>query len=190
MRSGIANGAFKRRGEKFVVVVEANPVLASCLADCHELFDRFALGFCLVHFLLQGGVVVCYDHLDFGGVESVFQILGGEHVRCRDGDCANAVQSEQEKPEFVATAQDEHHAVALLDTLFYKEIRRALGGKRQVLERVNVAFIVIVTPHEGFTLRLRLGIFVNNVISEVKIVRNRYLEIFIQVFIRLVINFR
>ena len=129
MRCGIANGAFKRRWEKFIVIVEADPVLASGLADSHELFDRFALGLCFVHFLLQGGIVICHDHLDFGSVESVFQIFGGEHVRCRDRNRANAVQRQQEKPEFIAAAQNEHHAVAFFDSLFYEEICRALGGK-------------------------------------------------------------
>ena len=126
--SGYACGAFECRWEKFVVVVEANPVLACGLADGHELFDRFAFGLCLIDFLLQCRVFVCDDHLDFGGVEAVFQIFGGKHVRCRNGNCANAVEREQKEPEFIAAAENEHHAVAFFDSLFYEEIRGALGG--------------------------------------------------------------
>ena len=118
VRRGFAFGARELGGEDFVVVVEADPVLAGGLAHGHEFLDGGALRLGFFHLFLEAGLVVAYDHLDFGRVESVFQVFGGEHVRCRDGDGSDAVQCEQEKPELVTAAEDKHHAVALLDSLF------------------------------------------------------------------------
>ena len=179
MRRGFAFGARELGGEDFVVVVEADPVLAGGLAHGHEFLDGGALRLGFFHLFLEAGLVVAYDHLDFGRVESVFQVFGGEHVRCRDGDGSDAVQCEQEKPELVTAAEDEHHAVALLDSLFHEEVRGALGGKREVLERVDVAFVVVVAPHQCFALGFRRGIFVHDVIGEVEVFRDSYLEILV-----------
>ena len=187
MCRGVTRGAFERGREKFVVVIKADPVLACRLANGHELFDRIALGFRLIDFFLHSRIIVSHHHLDLGGVKTIFQVFGGKHVRCRDGDCANAVQCQQKEPEFVATAQNQHHAVALLDSLLYEKVCRALGGKRQILERENMAFVVVIAPHERFAFRLVLGIFVNDIVCKVKVVRNRYLEILVQVFVRVVI---
>ena len=123
------------------------PVLTGGLANGYELFDRSAFGFSLVHFFLECGLVVGDDHLHFGSLEAVFQVFGGEHVRCRDGDGSDAMQCEQEKPELVTAAEDKHHAVALLDSLFHEEVCRALGCQRDILEREDVAFVVVVAPH-------------------------------------------
>jgi hypothetical protein len=99
------------------------------------------------------------------------------------------VQGEQEEPEFVAAAENQHHAVAFLDTLFYKKICSTLRGERQILERKDMGFVIVVTPHESFTLGLRLGVLIYNVVCKIEVVWNRYLEIFVQVFVGVVIYF-
>ena len=145
MRGGISCGARETRRADFVVVVEVDPVLTG-LPDGHERFDNarvFAGG---VDFLLERRIVVRDDHLDVGGLKAVFQVFGGEHVGCRNGNGSDTVECQEEEPEFVAAAQNQHHAVAFLDSLFYQKVRGALRGNRKILEGKNMAFVVVVAP--------------------------------------------
>ena len=128
MGGGVSRGPWETGREDFVVVVETDPVLAGGLAHGYQLFYGGTLGLGLVHFFLEGGLVVGHHHLHVGCLETVFQVFGGQHIGGRDGDGANAVQCQEEKPEFVTASEDEHHPVALDDSLFYQEVGRALGG--------------------------------------------------------------
>ena len=145
VRGSVSCGARKTRRADFVVVVEANPVLTG-LSDGHERFDNVRVFAGGVDFLLECRIVVRDDHLDVGGLKAVFQVFGGEHVRCRNGNGTDAVERQQEEPEFVVTAQDQHHAVTLLDALFYEEVRSTLRGNRKVLEGKDVVFVVVIAP--------------------------------------------
>ena len=53
-----------------------------------------------------------------------------------------------------------------------------------------MVFVIVVAPHKSFSLRLVLGVFIDNIVCEVKVVGNRYLKILVQVFVRLVIDLR
>ena len=145
VRGCIACGARETWRADFVVVVEANPVLTG-LSDGHERFDNVRVFAGGVDFLLECRIIVRDDHLDVGGLKAVFQVFGGEHVRCRNGNCTNAVERQEEKPEFVAAAQNQHHAVAFLDSLFYQKVRGTLRGNRKVLEGKDVVFVVVIAP--------------------------------------------
>jgi hypothetical protein len=51
-----------------------------------------------------------------------------------------------------------------------------------------MVFVVVITPHEGFALGFCLCVFVNDVVGEVEVIRDGYLEVLVEVFVRFVIR--
>ena len=98
------------------------------------------------------------------------------------------MESQEEEPEFVAAAQNEHHAVALFDSLIDKEVCRALRGYREVAEGKDVAFVVVVAPDQCFALGFGLGVFIDHVVGEVEIVRDGKLKVLVQVLVGTVLG--
>ena len=119
------------------------PTLASsCRRE--EVLDRRAVSHSLLNFFNAGSFRVAADCLDIGGLETIFQILLLQLIRCRDCNGAQFMKTDDDRPELPVPAKEEHYAVTLLDALCFEVVRSTCAHLLHLKEcETTLEFVLI-----------------------------------------------
>ena len=80
-----------KRGSLCNPFVKADPALTLCV-DNNQILHCRGLGHGLLYMLRNIVLIHSHDHLDLGRIVPEYDVLGSEHVGCRDADCTYLVQ--------------------------------------------------------------------------------------------------
>ena len=109
-----------------------------------EMLDRRAVGHCLLDFFNTCCLSVAADCLDIGGLETVFQILLLQLIRCRNRNGAQFMKTDDDRPELPVPAKEEHYAVTLLDALCFEVVRSTCAHLLHLKEcETTLEFVLI-----------------------------------------------
>ena len=109
------------------------------------------------------------DHLDFGQLSTVGNVLGGEHVG--SGDCGDTelAQRGHENPELIAALDHDDHSIAAAKTQTAQGIGGTIGFPTDLGEGKGALGSVVVAPYQSTLFGFHAGPFVHNVIAEVEL---------------------
>jgi hypothetical protein len=124
------------------------------------------------------------DHLDIGSIVTVDDVFGGEKVCSGDDDGAEFMQGNDGIPELLPAFEDDHDFVAMPDTEGLEKGSCTVAEVFDLGKREIAVFAGIVSPTEGTLGRVGFGPCINNIISEIELLRDIYFEVLTKVFLR------
>jgi hypothetical protein len=93
------------------------------------------------------------------------------------------MKSEQAKPEFVATFEDQHDVVALFNTVTPEQIGGFVTIVFQITEGKGPVVAVVIAPNQGAFVRLFGRIDVDHVVGEIEVIRNLDIQMGLEIFV-------
>ena len=122
-------------------------------------------------------------HLHLRGVAAVDYILLRELERRRDRGGAELAERDQREPDLRALLQYQQHAVALPYPERTEQVRYPVRLLLHVSEREMLLFPGVVQPDERGLRRLEARVLVDDIISEVEVLRGGYSVVFPEILI-------
>ena len=104
-----------------------------------------------------------------------------QQIRSRNHHRTNLMQGDDKRPELIATFQNTHHHVVLLDADSGEVRHDVVAHPFDVGKRETTLFTFVVCPKQSQFVRIGPGPLVNNVIAEVEVVRYYYLKILLEI---------
>ena len=162
--------------------VKADPALPLCV-DNNQILHSRGLGHSLLYMLWNIVLIHSHDHLDLGRIVPEYDVLGSEHVGCRDADCTDLVQSKHGEPPLIAPLEDEHDHVTLADSKGLEEGGSLVHillhlGKGEVAPSATV-----VNPKHGQGIGCLGSKHIHDIIGEVEVRRNIQPEVVEEIII-------
>ena len=98
------------------------------------------------------------------------------------------METDHGEPYFRTLTQDHEDPVALPDAEALEHVRNAVALFLDVCEREMLLIAVVVAPDERFTFRLSVCVYIDDVESEIEILRDLQPEVLLEVFVAFEIN--
>ena len=182
MCSLIACGTLENRGCVIDIICKRSPAFG-CLADYAAVLNCLAVGTSLVNVLYNLCIVSANDHLNVCSVAAVNDVVIKKLESSRDNDCAKLVKTYHRKPNFRTLTEHHEDSVALLDSQFLEHVGNAVALLAYILKCEMSLVAVVITPDKCFLFRVFLGVYIDNVKTEVEILRLYDLEILFKVLV-------
>ena len=172
---------------KWVCLVESAPIVVPSVRHIRSYRDAMADGravsACLLHVIDNDRVATSHDTRYSCHVATVDDILIGKHVCSRYSHCSELMQSQHGVPPFESSLENQHYSVASFDSYALQE-RGTLVADILQSAVCDIFFSAsIVYPNQCVFLRLLSSVSVNDVVTEIEILRYVYLKIAHEVLI-------
>ena len=162
--------------------VKAYPALTLCVDNNKILYSR-RLGHSLFYMLWNIVLIHSHNHLDLGRIVPEYDVLGSEHVGCRDADCTDLVQGKHGEPPLVAPLEDKHDHV----TLAYSKGLEEGGSLIHILLHLGKGEVPPVSPVVDPQHCKCIGCFgskhIHDIVGEVEVRRNIQPEVVEEIII-------
>ncbi len=163
---------FARHGGAFFLV--ADPAWFGAFGQQHVL-ERGAI---VVDLFKFGGIVdIGDDQLEFAGLHAVFDILRRQERRHGTLHNPQLDQGNGENPPLRNPGKHQSHRVVTFQPHFQQDIRRPVGKLTDVKKSQFAFGSVLVAPDHGKLVAILRGTLVDDIITEIKILRNLDSEI-------------
>ncbi len=134
--------------------------------------QRRTVRFCFADSGKNMFVVGCADELYRRGVAAVYNILGCKLEGRGDSDGAQLAKRDDGKPRLRALLEHHHDLVAPPDSERRKHVGGLVRQAFQLTEGEAAYMVGVAIPHQRRLIGHRGGVCVDNIITEVEIIRN------------------
>jgi hypothetical protein len=141
------------------------------------------LGLGVVNHIAKGPVLHGQYHLDAGGVDAVYQILGRQHMGGGYQHRAHFMGRHSEVPVFIPAFDHDHTYIVFFDTQPNKGVGHLVALALYLGKGDDFFLAPVVAPYDGCFIWLFLSQTVHDIEAEVKILGDGNPEVLIIILI-------
>ena len=171
-----------------VCLLKSAPIVIPAIRYCRTYRNTMTQGwtvtFCFLYVTKHILVSASHDIAYTSHVATVDNIFVGEHVSCRNSNSTKFVKSNHGVPPLYPSFQYKHHPVTFLYAHLLKERSASVACVLECAISDMFLLAFIVYPDDCLLIRHLLGISVDYIISEIKILGYIDFEILQEVLVR------